>query len=66
MIYFLRYALKKLNKAENDADAIENEINLLRMLSHPHVVKFYGEFMDSNSIHCILLEYCEVSKYLTI
>ena len=55
-----------LNTIDSDADAIKNEVNLLRMIDHPHVVKFNGEFKHSNSIYCILLEYCEVSKYFAI
>ena len=55
-----------LNTIDSDAVAIKNEVNLLRMIDHPNVVKFYGEFKHSNSIYCILLEYCEVSTYFAI
>ena len=47
----------------DDREQIGNEINLMQMFDHPHIVKFYGEFKYSSDIHCILMEYCQVTNY---
>jgi serine/threonine protein kinase len=42
--------------------SIENEIKLMQMIDHPHIVKYFGQFMHSIEIQCILMEFCEVCK----
>ena len=42
--------------------SIENEINLMQMIDHPHIVKYFGHFMHSIEIQFILIEFCEVCK----
>ena len=54
------YALKTI--CSDDRDQTENEINLMQMFDHPHIVKFYGEFNYSSDIRCIVMEYCEVTN----
>ena len=43
---------------------IENEIKLMQMIDHPHIVKYFGHFIHSIEIQCILIEFCEVFKIL--
>ena len=43
--------------------AIDNEIKLLKKINHPHIVKYFGTFMQTSDIQSILLEYCEVFKF---
>ena len=56
--YLKRYALKTLCGCERTN--IDNEIKLMQMFDHPHIVKYYGEFMHSIDICCIVIELCEV------
>ncbi len=42
--------------------AIDNEVELLQKINHPHVVKYFGTFMHTREMQCIILEYCEVYK----
>ena len=54
-------ALKVINKDPNnelDEQEIRNEINILRKLSHPNIVKIY-EFYISNSHYYIVTEFCK-------
>jgi len=45
---------------ENGIQLIENEINILRELNHPNIVRQYETFTDeSNSKLYIVMEYCE-------
>ena len=54
------------NLCDKKRDVIKNEINLMRMLNHPHIVKYYGEFVYSDNFQCILMELCEVNDTLTL
>ena len=46
--------------SENGKKLIQNEINILRELNHPNIVKQYETFIDnSNSKLYIVMEYCE-------
>jgi serine/threonine protein kinase len=42
--------------------SIETEIKLMQMIDHPHIVKYFGHFIHSIEIQCILIEFCEVCK----
>ncbi len=42
--------------------AIDNEVELLQKIDHPHIVKYFGTFMHTSEMQCILVEYCEVYK----
>ena len=58
---FKRYALKtQYFFNAQDRAVILNEIKLMQMIDHPHIVKYYGDFLHSNDIQCILIELCEV------
>ena len=60
----ISYALKTLcffDARENTS--IENEINLMKMIDHDHIVKCYGDFVHSREIHCILMELCDVINH---
>eukprot|EP01084_Bolivina_argentea_P214843 364695_1 len=55
------FALKVINKKNLDKDdlvILETEISIMRQLSHPNIVKFYGIF-DSRSKMCVVLELLE-------
>jgi len=54
--------MKTLNYFDDEQDTFMNEIKLLKMIDHPSVVKFYGEFLYSNNLICVLMELCEVTK----
>ena len=54
-------AIKKINKIkENEIDDLEikNEINILKKLDHPNIVKIY-EFYDTLTDFYIVTEYCK-------
>ena len=59
-IYFINesYALKIYTY---ERDVIENELNIMQMLDHPHLVKFFGEFLHPRNIKCLVIELCEVN-----
>lgn len=53
-------AMKVIEKDPNnelDEEEVRNEINILKKLSHPNIVKIY-EFYNSNSHYYIITEYC--------
>ena len=59
------YALKIINKSESHADLINRmleEIQILKKLQHPNIVKYYGHIENSNQIF-IQMEYL---KYGTL
>ena len=54
-------AMKVINKDKDnelDEEEIKNEINILRKLGHPNIVKIF-EFYDSASHYYIITEYCK-------
>ena len=54
------YAIKTLCLfSDNDKKAADNEITLMKMIDHSHIIKYYGDFRHSNEIRCILIEFCE-------
>ena len=69
-IFNNKVAMKVLNKKIDDNNEfnfeIENEINTLKKLSHPNIVKIY-EFYESNNCFYLINEYCqggELYKYI--
>ena len=65
-------ATKVINKKKMEASStkkyLENEINILKELEHPNIVKFY-ELFQTNSNYYIMMEYCnggELSKCLKL
>jgi len=56
----------KLNKiSKSELDVIMTEINLLKKLKHPNIVKYYG-FIKTKDFLNIILEYCENGSLQTI
>ena len=55
-IYFAMKIIKKTNKSENEEN-IMNEINILRKLDHPNIVKI-KEFYITNNEYILVTEYC--------
>ncbi len=64
MIFFTKsYAIKVIEFYDVlQKLSIENEIKLMETIDHPYIVKYFGRFMYSIEIQCILMEYCEVFK----
>merc|ERR1712154_663329 len=55
------YALKVINKKNLDKDdlvILESEVNIMRQISHPNIVKLYDIF-DSRSKMCLVLDLLE-------
>lgn len=50
-------ACKVLNKVDHDMQAIRKEIEMLRRLDHPHVVRLYEAIEDHESVF-LLMELC--------
>ncbi|ORX81745.1 Pkinase-domain-containing protein [Anaeromyces robustus] len=56
----------KLNKiSKSELDVIMTEIDLLKKLKHPNIVKYYG-FIKTKDFLNIILEYCENGSLQTI
>eukprot|EP00930_Biecheleria_cincta_P074778 TRINITY_DN61990_c0_g1_i1.p1 TRINITY_DN61990_c0_g1~~TRINITY_DN61990_c0_g1_i1.p1 ORF type:complete len:833 (+),score=128.74 TRINITY_DN61990_c0_g1_i1:254-2500(+) len=51
------YACKLLHKAEQEISAMRNEIQNLRMLDHPNVVRLYEVNEEADALF-LLMEYC--------
>lgn len=55
-----RFAMKTVNSREN---SIVKEIEILKKLSHPNVIKLEDRIFSSNespNIYCLVIEYCQV------
>ena len=55
----LRYAIKTLKKDflnKHMIDSIEREVDILRSLDHPNIVKYFETYEDDHFIH-IVMEY---------
>eukprot|EP01083_Nonionella_stella_P286198 974069_1 len=56
------FAMKIIKKSEykdgKQLLLLENEINIMRKLSHPNVIKLYDIFENNNKI-CLILDLCE-------
>ena len=56
-----KYALKVIQKKElskSDLAAVIREIDILRTIDHPNIIKVYNSFEDEDNL-CMLLELCE-------
>ncbi len=49
-------------------DLAANEINIIKMLDHEHILKYCDDFKskDLNELHCVVTEYCEVKSHTLI
>ena len=54
-----KFAIKSLprKKVEADLALLEQELNILLSVDHPHIVKFYEAFLDHKYVH-LVMEYC--------
>lgn len=55
------YVLKRINMKTmkpKHQDAAIAEVQILRKLKHPHIIKYYTSFMEDESLH-IVMEYAE-------
>ena len=55
------YAIKTIdlcNIKNDQLDLLRNEVNIMKMLDHPNVVKLYETFEEENKLH-LVLELCE-------
>ena len=44
---------KRVNKIE-DLDSLEQELNILLMVDHPNIVKFYEVYLDHKYVHLVM------------
>ena len=54
--YFAMKVIKKTNKSEKD-EVLMNEINILRKMDHPNIVKI-TDFYTTNTEYILVTEYC--------
>lgn len=54
--------MKKVFVETEECLEIKNEIEVLKSLSHPYIVKYYESFTH-NGIVCIIMEYAEKGKF---
>ncbi|ETO12546.1 hypothetical protein RFI_24828, partial [Reticulomyxa filosa] len=53
--------ISKLNKTENDLENLKHEMDILKSLSHPNIVRLYDTF-DLGSHICVVTEYADKNK----
>ena len=58
-------SIKKLTFKKNNDLTILNEINILKKIDHPNIVKIY-EFFITDDFYYILMEYCEGGELLDL
>ena len=51
------------DNGENQKDTVENEINTLKTLNHPHIIRLYDSFFHER-LFFIILEYCSGGNLL--
>jgi serine/threonine protein kinase len=39
------------------------EIEIMKGISHDHIMKYYDSFKTKSIIHNLIIEYCEVKKF---
>jgi calcium-dependent protein kinase len=62
-----KFAIKKINKTEvgtNELELLRREIDVLREVDHPNIIKFYDTYEDSSHIF-IVMEYCSGGELFT-
>ena len=55
------YAIKTIDLCKikvDQLDSLRNEVNIMKMLDHPNVVKLFETFEEENKLH-LVLELCE-------
>jgi NIMA (never in mitosis gene a)-related kinase 2 len=53
--------------SEKEKQMLVSEVNILRELNHPNVVKYYDRVIDKNSAKIfIVMEYCEGGDISTL
>ena len=55
--YFAMKVIKKTNKSEKEEEVLMNEINILRKMDHPNIVKI-NDFYTTNTEYILVTEYC--------
>lgn len=55
--------ISKLKMEENDLEVQTNEIEILKVIEHPHIVRMFDFFEDPNSIF-LVMEYLEGNSML--
>ena len=56
------YVIKKIKTrdiSDKDRENIENEVGLLKKLTHPNIVSYKESFMDNENYLCIIMAYCD-------
>jgi NIMA (never in mitosis gene a)-related kinase 1/4/5 len=56
-----KYVIKKINMSQMNAKEKKealNEVNIIKSLDHPHIVKYHDNFVDEGKL-CIVMEYAE-------
>lgn len=52
--------IKIKNIPKKEREAVKNEVDLLRKLNHPNIVRYIDSFLSSNGESlCIAMEYCD-------
>ena len=53
------YAIKSIpiSSFHKDITTLKEELGVLQMVDHPHIIKFYESYIDSKYVH-IVTEYC--------
>ena len=62
-----QYVIKSIDKAFLSgmfAKELKNEVDVLRQLDHPHIVRIYETYEDRNAIH-LVQEYCALGDLAT-
>lgn len=49
-----KVAIKVLNTSEDKMREIQNEINVLKELDHPNIVKFYETYIEDNKMYLVM------------
>ena len=56
--YFAMKIIKKRNKSKNDEEELMNEINILKKLDHPNILKI-NDFYSLKNEYSLITEYCQ-------
>lgn len=62
-----KFAIKKINKQQvgtNELELLRREIDVLREVDHPNIIKFYDTYEDNTNIF-IVMEYCSGGELFT-
>ena len=61
-----KFAIKEINKEEvkNELDLLRREIDVLRAVDHPNIIKLYDTYEESSYIY-IVMEYCSGGELFT-